>query len=337
MIPVHLRISGFLSYQDPVDLDFTAFELACISGSNGAGKSSLLDAMTWALFGQARRRDDAIINSHTPAAEVAFDFRYEGNLYRVQRSKPREKTTLLEFFICTPEGDWKALTEKSVRDTEARIESILRMDYETFTNASFLLQGRADQFAQQRPSDRKRVLSAILGLEVWEQYRADAFERRKAEEAQVKSLDAQIEDIDTELGQEETRKARLREYETRLEQLSALRQLHENTLATNQRLAALLENQRKMLEMQERAALEARLRFNRLKGDLDALKTERAGFEQTLAGEAEVEAAYRRWQELRAELERWDTVAANFHEMDARRSAPLTAITAEASRLDQER
>ena len=56
MIPVHLQLSGFLSYQDPVDLDFTTFDLACISGSNGAGKSSLLDAMTWALFGQARRR-----------------------------------------------------------------------------------------------------------------------------------------------------------------------------------------------------------------------------------------------------------------------------------------
>ncbi len=85
MIPVHLQLSGFLSYQDPVDLDFTTFDLACISGSNGAGKSSLLDAMTWALFGQARRRDDALINSHAQAAEVILDFQYENNLYRIQR------------------------------------------------------------------------------------------------------------------------------------------------------------------------------------------------------------------------------------------------------------
>ncbi|RPJ44735.1 MAG: hypothetical protein EHM21_09955, partial [Chloroflexi bacterium] len=83
MIPIRLHLSGFLSYQDPVELDFTAFELACISGSNGAGKSSLLDAMTWALFGRARRRDDALINSHAQVAEVILDFRYEDNLYRV--------------------------------------------------------------------------------------------------------------------------------------------------------------------------------------------------------------------------------------------------------------
>ena len=54
MIPLHLRISGFLSYRDPVELDFDSFELACISGHNGAGKSSLLDSITWALFGEAR-------------------------------------------------------------------------------------------------------------------------------------------------------------------------------------------------------------------------------------------------------------------------------------------
>ena len=63
MIPVKLHLSGFLSYLEPVDLDFTTFDLACISGANGAGKSSLLDAITWVLFGQARRRDDAVINS----------------------------------------------------------------------------------------------------------------------------------------------------------------------------------------------------------------------------------------------------------------------------------
>ena len=50
MIPLHLTLSGFLSYRDQVELDFSGFDLACIAGSNGAGKSSLLDAITWSLF-----------------------------------------------------------------------------------------------------------------------------------------------------------------------------------------------------------------------------------------------------------------------------------------------
>ncbi|MEM5774623.1 MAG: AAA family ATPase, partial [Anaerolineaceae bacterium] len=96
MIPVLLKIKGFLSYQQPVELRFDGFDLACISGSNGAGKSSLLDAITWALFGQARKRDDSIINSHCQdkgGAEVVFDFLYEGQTYRVQRSKVLDKPT----------------------------------------------------------------------------------------------------------------------------------------------------------------------------------------------------------------------------------------------------
>ena len=104
MIPVRLQISGFLSYQQAVELDFTSFELACISGQNGAGKSSLLDAITWVLFGEARRRDDAIINSHTRInnkgnreCRVIFEFQYEDQLYRVDRSKQADKATMLEF------------------------------------------------------------------------------------------------------------------------------------------------------------------------------------------------------------------------------------------------
>src|SRR5512136_471649 len=143
MIPLRLSISGFLSYYEPLDLDFTAFDLACISGANGAGKSSLLDAMTWVLFGQARRRDDALINSHAKAAEVALVFDYEGNRYRVQRTKPKDKSVIVEFQIQESEGSWRSLSEKTSRDTDLRIQQVLRLDYDTFINASFFLQGKA--------------------------------------------------------------------------------------------------------------------------------------------------------------------------------------------------
>ncbi len=337
MIPIRLFLSGFLSYQEPVDLDFTSFDLACISGSNGAGKSSLLDAITWALFGRARRRDDAMINSHAKLAEVIFDFRYESNLYRVQRLKPRDKTSMLEFFICSQDGDWKPLTEKSVRETENRVQSTLRMDYDTFTNASFFLQGRADQFAQQGPADRKKVLSNILGLEVWELYRADASERRKNHEAEGKGLDAQIEDIDAELSQESARKQHLREVEAALEVQSKQRKLIESDLDTKRRLVATLNQQRRTVEVLERSALEGRQRFENTQAEMERLRQEQAGYQQILDNEAAATAAYQRWQNLRAELERWDRVAANFREIEARRAEPLTAINAEAARLDQER
>ena len=54
MIPIKLQLEGFTSYRNAVEVDFTGFDLACISGQNGAGKSSLLDAITYALYGKAR-------------------------------------------------------------------------------------------------------------------------------------------------------------------------------------------------------------------------------------------------------------------------------------------
>ena len=67
MIPVRLRLRNFLSYGEHVDpLDFTSFQLACLSGKNGHGKSALLDAITWALLGQARKADF----NRTPDADL---------------------------------------------------------------------------------------------------------------------------------------------------------------------------------------------------------------------------------------------------------------------------
>ncbi len=338
MIPNKLRVSGFLSYQDPVELDFTGLELACISGSNGAGKSSLLDAITWALFGEARcREDDALINSHVGAAEVIFDFDYEGQLYRIQRSKPRGKTTLLEFYVLSPDGTWRTLTEKSVRETENRLRQILRLDYETFINASFFLQGKADQFAQQQPANRKRVLSSVLGLEIWETYRAQAVERRKEVESALHGVDAQLEEIEKELALENERKARLEDTERRLEQLSSLRLAKESELATLQRLAASLVEQKRLLDVLRSQLDETRARCERMRDQARELEGERARIQEQLARADEIERAYQRWLADRAELERLDAVSASFHEVNARRAEPLAEIASVQSRLEEER
>ena len=222
MIPVHLSLSGFLSYKEPAEIDFSAFDLACIAGANGAGKSSILDAVTWVLFGVARKKDDSLINTTSESARVELVFVYEGNYYRVQRSKKRGKTAVLEFQIYQnveggeitanslslknlEHGSWKPLTERSMRETQARIQDTLRMDYDTFVNASFFLQGKADQFTQHRPADRKRIMGSIRGLEVCETYRKRAFKRRKALEEEVAGIDGRLQEILIELAEEEQR------------------------------------------------------------------------------------------------------------------------------------
>ncbi len=336
MIPIRLYLSGFLSYLDPVELDFSSFDIACISGSNGAGKSSLLDAITWALFGQARRHDDAIINSHTQTAQIIFDFQYESNTYRIQRSKTRDKTAVLEFFIKVDETQWKPLTERAMRETEARIRSTLRMDYDTFINASFFLQGKADLFAQQPANSRKKVLSSILGLEIWEEYRLATAERLKKIQSDVKGLDGQLKEIDEELSQEDARKKRLADAEADLAHLQELYASKAAVLLNLQRLATSLKEQKRMLDLMERGVKEVRQRHDHMNAQLHELQIAQATYQDVIAQEGEITAQYHRWQELRTTLERLDGVAMNFHEVEMRRAQPLKIITAEESRLMQE-
>ena len=206
MIPIKLRITGFTSYRKPVEIDFSGFDLACISGPNGAGKSSLLDAITYALYGEARRRDEAIINTGSTKAEVQLDFEYESQTYRIVRSITRGKGSQLDFLILNPnigeQGSWKILTEQNLRATQAKIENTLRLDYETFVNASFFLQGKADSFATQRPADRKKILSSILGLDQWEVYHEYTKTRIRDAKTDLDVRERKLAEIQAELDQE---------------------------------------------------------------------------------------------------------------------------------------
>jgi exonuclease SbcC len=337
MIPIHLRISGFLSYYDPVELDFNAFDLACISGQNGAGKSSLLDALTWVLFGEARGKSSDVIhlNQNVKAAEVALSFSYEGNVFRVLRTLPRGKSGTLEFQIQDGER-WKPLTEKSTRETQARIEQTLRLDYETFINASFFLQGKADQFTQKKSSERKTILSSILGLEIWDVYKERAADKRKAIESEVSEIDGRVSEIEAELAEEGARKTRLAELQKTLKRLSAAREAQESALENVKRNAALINEQRKLVAVLFDALEKSRADFSSIEKRLAEKESERATYADLLARAKEIESAYKQWQKIRVEVEKMNQVAAQFREHDEKRQPLLREIEVERAKLGTE-
>lgn len=336
MILVRMQISGFLSYLQKVDIDFTQFDLACISGANGAGKSTLLEAITWVLFGEARRKDDAVINQRANTAEVTLDFDYENASYQVQRSKTRDKTTLLELRMKDTDGRWIPLTEATLRATEETIRKTLHLDYETFINASFFLQGRADQFAQQRPGDRKRILSGILGLDIWEEYREEAVRRRRGLEMELTTVEALLAEIEQELAQEGERKTRLKALEKDLAAKTALFEARKNLLEQTRLIAGHVAETRKAVEKQAaevnrlRGELEARL------NDLELRKQEQTDYQVQLQHEAQIRKDVALWEAARQELARWEKIAVNFHQYENQRNGPLLKIEREHASLQQE-
>jgi len=206
MIPVTLTLRNFLSYgEQPQSLDFTGFRVACLSGDNGNGKSALLDAITYALWGQARKGrhdrkpDEGLLRLGSTHMSVEFTFDLDRDRYRVLRSfrrRPRSSLSELELQCFDPVSDqFRPLTQAgSPTVTQRRIDDLLSMDYDTFTNSAFLLQGQADAFTRKSPRERKQLLGRILGVGRYDRLQ-DAARRKLADlDERVLHLDRKIDD-----------------------------------------------------------------------------------------------------------------------------------------------
>ncbi|MHB1120318.1 MAG: AAA family ATPase, partial [Bellilinea sp.] len=337
MIPVRMQLTGFLSYLETVDISFDDFDLACISGQNGAGKSSILDGITWALFDKARGSGDEIINSRADAAEVILDFDYEGSLYRVQRSKARGKTTLLEFFIRDEGERWRPLTESSIRATEAKIQKILRMDYETFINASFFLQGKADQFSQQSPGDRKRILANVLGLEIWETYRLQAAKTIRAHEQERAILTGQLQSYDDELARETQYKERLSQLQKDLVNLDELLKSKTGALDAALQQENLLQSLRKSLDEKTARLRTEQQRLDEQHKRYTERTAERDTYQKILEHASEIEKQYQSWLKDRQQLEHWESLKSSLRKVEEKRAAQQGIIDQKRAGLQAQR
>jgi exonuclease SbcC len=179
MIPHQLQIKNFLSYgPETQTIEFSNYHLICLSGKNGHGKSALLDAITWAIWGQARKTsantkpDSGLVHLGQKHMMVILEFEVNGTHYRIRRefvqtaSKPFAS---LDFGMKNAEGKLIALTDKTIKDTQEKIERTIGITFESFTNSTFLRQGQSNEFSKKSPKERKEILAQILQLQKFEQ------------------------------------------------------------------------------------------------------------------------------------------------------------------------
>jgi exonuclease SbcC len=213
MIPIKLELKNFLSYGEPiVKVDFDHHSLICLSGKNGNGKSALLDAMTWALWGQARKvsgtvkADAGLIRLGHTRMMVIFEFLCGGQRYRVRREyaktfgKPYAALDI-ELFNSSKKT-YRSLSEKKIRDSQAKIEKIVGLDFETFVNSVFLRQGQSNEFSKKTPRERKQILSNVLGLSKYDDLSKRALEHMRKHNEACKVLQKIKEQVSIEFEQE---------------------------------------------------------------------------------------------------------------------------------------
>jgi len=181
MRPLSLTVEGFTAFKDESRINFEGLQLAVFLGSNGAGKSSLLEAILIALYGMAPRMRSRQIRDYIshgrPQFRIEFEFRLENFTYRVQRRYPRKGLPQVRLEVMQG-SEWLTLTDK-VEETNRKIESLLRMGYDTFTKAVLLPQNLFDQFLKGDKEKRREVLEELLNLKLFERIGFLAGEKRR--------------------------------------------------------------------------------------------------------------------------------------------------------------
>ncbi len=287
MLPISLSLSNFLSYRDAAPtLHLEGIRVACLCGPNGNGKSALLDAVTWALWGKARgQRHEQLLHHGQTEMQVELVFDVGSERYRVSRrysQARRNPQSSLELAVQTADGEFRPITGDTIRTTEAQIERIINMDYGTFVNSAFLVQGRADEFTMATPGARKEVLAKVLGLGRYDEL---------AERARLRGRDARAKLDANALNVDRLRERAAQADETRTALAEAERELAEAVTSVNglaERLQLLrdkvahLERRQAERDEQNVAAQRARQRQTEEEAEAASLNQRLVGWQRTI-------------------------------------------------------
>ena len=196
MRPVLLRLEGFTCFKREQLIDFDGLDLFAISGQTGAGKSSLLDAMVYALYGRipriGKRGYTEFISLGASRMSVRFDFTVGERRFRVTRTARRVGAPSAQIEELTPDGEtFRALTD-GVANVDKVVVETVGLDYDGFIQAVVLPQGEFARFLKSASGDRTKLLRDLLRVGRYEEMRQIAQAKSKAAAAEVGHIEKRL-------------------------------------------------------------------------------------------------------------------------------------------------
>ena len=173
MRPISLEMEGFTSFRQKAVIDFSKFDLFAITGPTGAGKTSIIDAMIYALYGCTPRISNKsikeLISQGSDRLKVLLECSSGQSCYRIAReTKWTGKSSITSIRLEQKDGErWVALADKVGQAADPLVEDIVGLDFNGFTKSVVLPQGRFDEFLKGKIDERRKILSDLLLLDVY--------------------------------------------------------------------------------------------------------------------------------------------------------------------------
>jgi exonuclease SbcC len=184
MRPLSITLEGFSAYRTPNHVNFVEVDFFSLSGPTGSGKSSLIDAMIFALYGRVPRLGGSqvapVISAGSDRARVSVDFAVGDQTYTVTRQVLRTKTGANTNEARLEQGP--DVLASGADEVTRSVEALLGLRYEDFTKTVVLPQGEFAKFLTATKSDRQALLRKLLDLDIYSEIRGLARSREAAAE-----------------------------------------------------------------------------------------------------------------------------------------------------------
>jgi len=244
--------------------------------SNGAGKSSLIEALYWGLYGRTIReglKDDVVNWKKGKNCRVEIFVQVDSDLFTITRSRKPNGLTLKK-----NNGD--DLTAHTIKDTERQVADLLKIPPDRFLQTILLEGGMKAAFAHLTDTYRKQFLEEILGLTVWEKFQRASMRMARAAADDIAELRDSISDVKRRIGEEHRRVLDFKESSNG----SLVKEAKEQQAKISARLAEIeveIEKHRKTVKDLEPRELEKEL--GQWTGQLRQRQQQIAGFRDELA------------------------------------------------------
>lgn len=248
-------MEGFASFRELVEIDFSDAELFVLSGPTGSGKSSVIDAMTFALYGAVPRHGkqatSAIVSKGMNRARVRFTFSIGGKEYTAVRAAKVLATGSATTSEARLESGDDVLADNA-RDLTDAVEKLIGLTFDHFTQCVVLPQGAFQEFLRATPANRQDLLMQLLDLGIYDRVRKSAGDRATKAEAQANALKVILEQQYGHVSKEAIGEAK-----ARAKQID--------------KLATSVKKKRQDFETRERTATEATEAVERMSEQVDGL------------------------------------------------------------------